>query len=205
MDIKKLKQLGACSSAKEWAIEQKSPAKAWKNCNRGDWMLWIAKRLDVNDKKLTLAKATCVKQIEHLLKDQRSIDALQGCFDYVEGRITRSELNDLAAAAYAVTGSNADAASYTAAYAVTGSNADAASYTASYAAAYAASAAYAAYASAAASAAYAAYAAAYAAAANAATADDDAAARDKSLKKSANICREILTDEVLEKYKSFNI
>jgi len=66
-----------------------------------------------------------------LLKDQRSKDALQSCFDYATGRISREELNILA--------ENADAAAYV--------------------------------------------------------------TRINSLKKSADICREYLTEEVLIKYR----
>lgn len=133
MKTKKLEKFAPCSSAREYMRTQKSSTEAWMNCQRGDWMLWIAKQLNVDDKALTMAKAMCAKQVEHLMKDQRSKDALQACFDYVNGKITREELN--AAAAYA--------------------------------------------------------AAAYAA----------AAARTNSLKKSADICREYLTKEVLSKYK----
>ena len=151
MKTNKLYKLNACSSARVWVETQKNPTEAWKNCERGDWMLWLAKRLKVDDKKLTMAKAMCAKQVEHLMKDQRSKDALQACFDYVNGKITKEELNAAADAA--------DAA---------------------YAAAYAADAADAA--------AYAAYA-------------DADAARTSSLRKSADICREYLTEEVLSKYK----
>jgi hypothetical protein len=92
-------------------------------------MLWLAKRLRVDDKKLTMAKAMCAKQVEHLIKDQRSKDALQACFDYVNGRITREELN----AAY-TDAADADAA-YTDAAAAANTNA---AYAAAAAAAYAA-------------------------------------------------------------------
>ena len=95
----KLSKLNACAEAVKWASTQPSPAAAWKNCQRGDWMLWLAKKLNVDDKKLTMAKAMCAKQVEHLMKDQRSKDALQACFDYVNGKITREQLNDAADAA----------------------------------------------------------------------------------------------------------
>jgi hypothetical protein len=127
-------------------------------------MLWIAQTLNVDDKSLTMAKAMCAKQVEHLMPDQKSKDALQACFDYVNDKITREELNVYAYAAYA-------------AYAT----ATTAAATAAYAAAYAA------------------YAAAYASASDAAA----YAARKDSLKKSADICREYLTKEVLTKYKEF--
>ena len=99
--MKKLEKLNACGEAILYVRTQKSVAEAWKNCERGDWMLWIAKKLNVDDRKLTMTKATCVKQVEHLLKDQRSKDALQACFDYATGRISREELNILAENAYA--------------------------------------------------------------------------------------------------------
>jgi len=117
--------------------------------------------------------------VEHLMKDQRSKDALQACFDYVNGKITREELDaayvDAAAAAVAaVAAADAAAAAVAAVAAVAAADAAAA-----------------------AAAAVAAYATADAADA-AATAD---AARTLSLKKSADICREYLTKEVLSKYK----
>jgi hypothetical protein len=170
MKTTKLKKLRACIEAIEYVKTRKSAVDAWMNCDRGDWMLWLAKRLDVDDRKLTLAKAMCVKQVEHLMKDQRSLDALEGCFKYAKGELTREELDELASAS---------------------------------ASAYAASAAYAyaayAYAYASASAAYAASAYAYASDASASAAS---AAKKESLKKSADICREVLTEEVLQKYKN---
>ena len=140
--------------------------QAWNKCERGDWMLWIAKKIGIDDKILTHAKYLCANQVRHLMKDKRSIAALNACKDYVEGKITREQLDDATAAADAA----ADA----------------------YAAAADADDAYAAYAAAAAADddddAYAAYAASAA----------DAAIRKESLKKSADICREILTEAVFE-------
>jgi hypothetical protein len=147
-------------------------------------MLWLAKRLGVDDRKLTLAKATCANQVRHLMKDQRSIDAINACFRYANGEISREELNTYAAASASASASNA------AAYA-------------SNAAAYAAYAAAAAYASNAA--AYASNAAAYASNAAAYAAAYAAASKLESLKKSADICREILTEDVLMKYKKLKV
>lgn len=37
-----LNRLNACSEALEWAEEYKSkPESAWRECQRGDWMLWL--------------------------------------------------------------------------------------------------------------------------------------------------------------------
>lgn len=36
-----LKQLGACRGALDWINWRQDPEKAWKECHRGDWLLWI--------------------------------------------------------------------------------------------------------------------------------------------------------------------
>ena len=195
MKTTKLENLRACGEAIEYVKTQKSSKDAWMNCSRGDWMLWLAKRLGVDDRKLTLAKASCANQVRHLMKDQRSLDAIDACYRYANGEISREELNTYAAdAAYA-------AAAYAAAYAAAAAYAsDAAAYAASYA-----SDAYAAYAYASASAAAASAADAYAASASASASKLESFSRYtsklESLKKSADICREILTEDVLMKYK----
>ena len=182
MKTERLKRFALCSEAKEWMKSQKNATEAWNNCERGDWMLWIAKKLNVDDRKLTMAKAMCAKQVEYLMKDQRSKDALQACIDYFNGLISREQLNAAAATAYATAASYAAAAAT--AYAATA---------ASYATAYATAAAATAYATA----------ASYAADAAAAYADDANAyaTRTNSLKQSADICREYLTEEVMAKYR----
>jgi hypothetical protein len=133
MRTDKLSKVGACSDARQWVRTQKSAEEAWQNCERGDWMLWLAKKLSVDDRKLTMAKYHCAAQVLHLMKDQRSLDAMAASLQYANGEISREQLND---------------------------------------AAYAAADAYAAY----------------------------AAARIKSLKNSADICRKYLTEEVMAAY-----
>ena len=213
MKATKLNRFSPCSEAIRYMASEKTIKSAWDNCQRGDWMLWVAKRLLVDDKKLTLAKAYCAKQVEHLMKDQRSKDAIQACFDYVNGKITKEELAAADAAAYAAYADYSDSsdaayAAYDAAYvaydaAYAAYDAAYADYNAAYAAAAAAAAAYAAYAAAAAADADAADAADADAAAAAAAAAAYAAADAKttSLKKSADICREFLTEAVLLAYK----
>ena len=203
MKTKRLDKFHPCLDAREWMLTQKNATEAWNNCERGDWMLWIAKKLNVDDRKLTMAKAMCAKQVEHLMKDQRSKDAIQACIDYFNGLITREELNTAYAYAYA-----AARAAYARADAAADA-ADAAAYAyarAAYAADAADAAAHAAYA-------YARAADAADAAADAADADARAAARAAahaayttdarmaSLKRSADICREYLTEEVMAKYR----
>ena len=166
MKTDKLKNLNVCCDAIEWVATQRNYKEAWQNCERGDWMLWLAKQLKVDDRKLTLANFKCANQVRHLMKDKRSIVALDAAEKYGNGEINREELNavavDAAAAAYA-------AAAYADAYA------DAAAY------------------------------AAYAAAAYTANVFTGDIVRKESLKKSADICRDILTEEVLTAYKKMKL
>jgi hypothetical protein len=162
-------QFSPCREALEFRRQYPTFEQAWKECPRGDWMLWIAKRLKIDNRKLTLAKGFCANTVIHLMKDQKSKDAVKAAIDYGNNQIDEDQLKtaaDAAAAAYA---------------------ADAAAAIAAYAAAYAAAATTAADA-----------AAAYAAAAAAAYA---ATAKKQNQMITANICRNILTEVVMEKIK----
>jgi hypothetical protein len=178
-----LQNIGACDEAKEWA-EGKSWQEVYDTCHRGDWLLWLYRRSkDYDLQKLTLAKGFCANTVRHLMRDERSLKAVDTAIAFGKGEINIDKLTAAAAAAYA-----AAADAYDAAYA-----ADA--YDAAYAAAdaYAAAAYAAAYAAAADAAA--AYAAAYAAAADAAAAD---AARKENQQKTADIVREVLPFDIWE-------
>ena len=182
----KLEELNACSNAIDW-IADKSLEQAWNECERGDWLLWYSYRM-MNEGKITLkqlikAKVGCANLVRHLMKDERSINALGVLERFANGEATRDELNTAASAAYAASAADYDSAAYAAAYAAYDAAAAAA---ASAAADYAADAA-------AASAAYAA-----AASASAAAYDASDAVRKQTLKKCAEIVREIITYEMIK-------
>ena len=128
----RLIELNACYEARTWA-DGKTAKEAWEQCERGDWLLWWAQKEGQEIRSLTLAKARCAKLVIHLMKDKRSIDAVNVAERFGLGEANEQELNTAAAAAAAAAG--AAYAAY-AAYA-------AAAY-AAYAAADAAAAAYAA-------------------------------------------------------------
>jgi len=192
-----LKAINACEEALNW-LGNKTLQEAFATCKRADWMLWAyAKLYPDNLQELTLAKGHCVNTIRHLMKDDRSIAAVDAAISFGEGKISREELNAYAAAAHAAYAAAADAARAaraTDAYAAAAARAAAAyaayaAADATYAATYAAAAAYAS-ADARAAAAYAAADAADAAATRVAT---RVAARKQSLKEQADICRKYLT------------
>jgi hypothetical protein len=185
---KLLIKLKACSEAREWA-ENKSWEEVYNTCHRGDWLLWLFKKTNPDDLQLlTLAKGHCVNTVRHLMKDERSIKAVDVAITFGEGKATREDADATYAAAYA-------------AFAAASADADAAAFAAA-AATYATYAATAAAAAAdAAAAAYAATAAADAAYAAAADADADADAAAYAAKKynqqlTADICRMYLPIEI---------
>ena len=154
-----LKKLNACNEAVEWAKDYPTLQQAWNNCERGDWMLWLAGKQSgtpetKSRKKLVLAACKCARlSLKHVPKgERRPIKAIQTAEKWANGdsSITLQDVRNAA-----------DAAAY-----------------AAYAAAYAAYAADAAAAAAADTAAAAAYAA-----------DAAADARSKVLKKCADIVR----------------
>lgn len=181
MKIFNINQFNPCKNGLEYYESQSDFETAWNNCKRGDWMLWIANRLNVDDVLLTLAKAHCANTVRHLMKYQRSLDAIDAAIRYGNGEISRDELDKFVSATTATV--------TTTAYATVSVAAAIASATAAYYAAACST--------------YAAAAAAYyASAASAATVyPNDDNLRRSNQKQTADICRKYLTDEVLKKIK----
>jgi hypothetical protein len=117
----RLEKLNACSEALRW-LEGRTPQEALKDCERGDWLLWWFFRekdtLGFPDIRIiTKSKADCARLVQHLMKDERSIAALDACDRYYEGEITEQKLADAYAAADAAAYADAYAAADAAAYA----------------------------------------------------------------------------------------
>jgi len=181
-----LKELNPCESGYKFAKSKKSLIEAWNTCERGDWMLWFASKLECPLRLLILAKGKSAETVIHLMQDDRSRQAVEVAIDFGNGVASHKKL-DAAADAAKDAAADAFAADYAAYYAAN-CTADDAAYAAYSAAAAAADAA-------ACDAYYAAdYAADYAAAADAAF-----AAREANQQQTANICREILTDFIKSK------
>ena len=134
--------MDACQEAIEW-VGDRTLEQAWNDCERGDWMLWFAEKAGVELQPLTLAKARCANLVVHLMKDERSRNAVEVAERFGLGKATREELDVAAYAAYAAAAADADAADAAAraAYADAAYAAYAAYATAAYATAAAADAA----------------------------------------------------------------
>ena len=107
-----LTSLNACEESLEW-IEDRNADQMWADCPRGDWMLWLMQKCGLNKRKLTLAKGKCAETVKHLMKDERSINAVEVAIRYGYSEATEEELTDAAAAVYAAAAA-ADAAVYAA-------------------------------------------------------------------------------------------
>jgi hypothetical protein len=174
-------QLNACGPAIDWAGDM-TIEQVVADCHRGDWLLWLAQRVGVEKRPLTLAKALCAKTVVHLMKNESSVKAVDVAERYGMGEAADEELSAAAAYAAYAAADYADAAAYAA---------DAAADYADAAADYADAAAYAADA--------AAYAAAYAADAAAYAAAYAADAYAANQKLTSKIVRDTIGAGIIEK------
>lgn len=55
-----LKRMGACTAGRVWA-RGKTLRQAWKECTRGDWLLWLAARVGVDQQLLVIAACDCAR------------------------------------------------------------------------------------------------------------------------------------------------
>ena len=146
----KLKTMGACEDAVEW-VGEKDIKEAWATCHRGDWMLWLCERMKgskgwPSEKEIMAIGIACARKVQHIMKDDRSITALDVAQRYVDGNASKEELDaawDAASAAArdaasAAARDAASAAAWAAALAAAGAAASAAAGAAALAAALAA-------------------------------------------------------------------
>jgi hypothetical protein len=165
----KLKEINACYEAMEW-VGDRTIEEAVNDCHRGDWLLWLGQRIEIDHRKLTLAKGHCANTVRHLMKDQRSIKGVDDAIAYGEGKIDKEEL---AAAADAAAAAACNAANYAASAADAAAYYDAASDAAFDAAA---------------------------AADDAANLSDAAAAKQANQKQTADICRQYIGQLIIDKF-----
>ena len=169
----KLKELNTCDEAMEW-VGERTIEQAVNDCHRGDWLLWLGQRLEIDHRKLTLAKGHCANTVRHLMKDQRSIEGFDAAIAYGEGKIGKEELIAASAAADdayndaydAYDPFNAYDDAYAVACAAAYTDADAAAYTAAYS-----------------------------------SADADAA-KQANQKQTADICRQYIGQLIIEKFNT---
>ena len=150
--LKPIKRMRACEEALEWGEQFGTIEEAWANCEKGDWMLWLAGRLagdpeSESRKRLVLTACECARLALPYVKggEQSPLKAIETAEQWAKGEtnITLSDVRAAAAAAYAAAAAHAyaayaAAAAAYAAYAAADAAAAAAADDAAAAAAYAA-------------------------------------------------------------------
>ena len=84
-------ELDACEEAIEWAGDM-AIEEAVEKCHFGNWFLWLARKIDVDDRKIYLAAGHCANTVRHLMNDERSLAVVDAAIAYGEGVIGIDEL-----------------------------------------------------------------------------------------------------------------
>ena len=127
--------IGACVEAREWA-KGKSLADVWKQCERGDWLLWLCGRMADKDgwptrREVVLAACACAETALKYVKagEERPRIAIETARKWTRGEANLDEVR-AAAAAYAAYAADAAYAAYAASAAAAAYAASAAYYAA---------------------------------------------------------------------------
>jgi len=135
----KLKSINACSQAVEW-VGRRGLRTAWRDCPRGDWMLWLATRVNVDRRLVVRAACDCARLALQYVPfgEDRPRLVIEIAEAWCDGKVAANTSSD-ASAVYAAVG-----AAYYAAYYASAADAAVDAVRAADAAAYAVRAAYAA-------------------------------------------------------------
>ena len=109
-----LTELNACTPAVDWASDM-TIKQVMETCERGDWLGWLAGKIELDKRKCCLAAGHIANQVRHLMKDERSKTAVDVTIAYGEGRATDEELEAARAGARAAAWAAARAAARAAA------------------------------------------------------------------------------------------
>lgn len=92
----------ACEEGKEWALASCASMKeVWEKA-KPNWLFWVATRPSVlTDKELRLFAVFCARQVQHLMTDPRSIEAIDVAEKFAQGKASDDELARAYAAARA--------------------------------------------------------------------------------------------------------
>lgn len=128
-----LKAMDACLPAIQW-VGDKTIEQAWMECERGDWMLWLADKLNIDQKLLVSVACDCAEPaLKYITEGElRPAIAIETARAWCDVRATLEQVitSYIAAddAAYAYAEADAEAAAYAASAAVAAGNAAAASH-----------------------------------------------------------------------------
>ena len=94
----------ACEPAVIWARTQPTLDDAWRDCQRGDWMLWLLVGCSADRRLLVRAAALCAEPAAALADEYTEavcLSVIQTCVAWSEGDATDEDLRVAAEAAWA--------------------------------------------------------------------------------------------------------
>ena len=92
---------GACREARVWLATQSDPRAAWEACERADWMIWYARRRDVDPKAFVRIACDCARTALPFVPEgeNRPRLAIEAAERWMRGEATIDEVRDAADAA----------------------------------------------------------------------------------------------------------
>ena len=99
-----LEDRGACDDAVDWAADFGDDYHgAWDQCERGDWMLWLAATLGVRRQLVAHAACQCARlALQHVKSgEERPLKAIETTEAWCRGEATIDSVKSAKAAAYA--------------------------------------------------------------------------------------------------------
>ena len=112
-DITRLCGSKPCDGSHEHIASCRDLERAWNTCERGDHLLWVAGRLDVDRRKIVMAACRCARLVLHLAAGPEAGVAVLTAERWCRGEATVPEVRaaaDAATAAAAAAYAAADAA-----------------------------------------------------------------------------------------------
>ena len=94
---------GACAEARLWLNTQTDPHVAWEMCERPDWMIWFARRRNVERKVLVRIACDCARTVLRFVPEgeERPRLAIEAAERWTRDEATIDEVRAAAYAAYA--------------------------------------------------------------------------------------------------------
>jgi hypothetical protein len=98
-------ELKACREAINW-VENRTFEQAWRDCHRGDWMLWLLEQMRekegwLNEKDIMLLGCWCTRRALKYVpeEEKRPLKAIEAKEAWIRGETTREEMITARAAA----------------------------------------------------------------------------------------------------------